>query len=599
MCFRNIFGLDCFCVSLRTPITPAMFSMEELVALGGGSPSDEGGASPSLQELIELGDPGATPEPWDDIVPQEDAQASDLMELVQLGEPPCRKFKNRSWEHAQHAVSGKKLKAAEDRATMAEAACKRMGKSLALVQHLYPRFKALLRKTCPDDLSGSTAKAMAMSLIAFAPSIKGKDDRRFFQDRSVATIANVALRLQQGWIDQQLKPSAADLDASSCSTGIGLTPTMKVITWQWDETTQRIRGMLSRQAPGEKLSYAKAAAQIMMQSGQVSVHSLSGREARLVSRQPWLCRGLMLAEQTADFLLEGMAQQMPFFFDDMAAVDAKLGASPCVILSLCCDRASANFKACAWLWAQISKPPVGRRLLPHLEPCALHGVHLVKCRPSASRDTVAATSTLSALMRQWRFTTGMRDAIFQHVSSVLRVECAPRPEALRARAEEVIDALWGHEQQPWLYHITADGCIAPKELLLDLQNMAAAVDFGYSSSPHDCITHYCCVVEGSAEHAAGSRVGSPCCSGRAESVEKVSVALVNWICHRAWDQVAASRWTKVGISLRKVLSAFKPSEYCQNACVRCKPAGQSMRGSQLRWRAWSRQTRMIFRPDRS
>ena len=36
MCFRSIFGLDCFCVSLRTPITPAMFSMEELVALGGG-----------------------------------------------------------------------------------------------------------------------------------------------------------------------------------------------------------------------------------------------------------------------------------------------------------------------------------------------------------------------------------------------------------------------------------------------------------------------------------------------------------------------------------------------------------------------------------
>ena len=52
---------------------------------------------------------------------------------------------------------------------------------------------------------------------------------------------------------------------------------------------------------------------------------------------------MMLAELTAYFLLEGMAQQMPFFFDDMAAVDAKLGASPCVILSLCWDRASATF----------------------------------------------------------------------------------------------------------------------------------------------------------------------------------------------------------------------------------------------------------------
>ena len=158
---------------------PDMFSMEELATLGGGSPSDEGGASPSLQELIELGGPGATPEPCDDIVPEEDAQASHLMELAQLGEAPCRKFKNRSWEHAQHARSAKKFKGAEDRAERAEGARKRMSKSLVLLSHMYPRFKALLRKTCPDELSGATAKAMAMSLIAFAPSIRGKDDRRF------------------------------------------------------------------------------------------------------------------------------------------------------------------------------------------------------------------------------------------------------------------------------------------------------------------------------------------------------------------------------------------------------------------------------------
>ena len=178
--FRSIFGLDCFLCLASHADRPAMFSMEELVALGGGSPSDEGGASPSWHELIELGDPGATPEPCDDIVPEEGARVSDLMELVQLGEPPCHKFKHRSWELVKHATSGKKLKAAEDRAERAEAACKRMGKYMELVQHLYPRFKALLRKTCPDGLSGSTAKATAMSLIAFAPSIKGKDDRRFF-----------------------------------------------------------------------------------------------------------------------------------------------------------------------------------------------------------------------------------------------------------------------------------------------------------------------------------------------------------------------------------------------------------------------------------
>ena len=54
MCFRSIFGLDCFCFSLRTPITPAMFSMEELVALGGGSPSDEGVHRPACRSSLSL-----------------------------------------------------------------------------------------------------------------------------------------------------------------------------------------------------------------------------------------------------------------------------------------------------------------------------------------------------------------------------------------------------------------------------------------------------------------------------------------------------------------------------------------------------------------
>ena len=262
----------------------------------------------------------------------------------------------------------------------------------------------------------------------------------------------------------------------------------------------------------------------------------------------------MLAEQTADFMLEGLSKQMPFFFDDMAEVDAKVGDSPCVILSFCCDRASANFKALAWVWAQCAKPSVGRRLLPHVEPCALHGVQLAKCKPVACKEAVAATSSLSSLMRQWRFTTGMRDAIFQHVRSVLHVERLPKPEAQRARAAEVIDALWGHEEQQWLFKQTKDGCFAPKQLLIDLQSMADAVDFG--SCVYDAIIHYCYVVEGSAEHAAGKPIGAPCCSSREEAVEKVAVALINWICHRNWDQVAANRWTKVVVTLRRVLTGF-------------------------------------------
>ena len=142
-----------------------------------------------------------------------------------------------------------------------------------------------------------------------------------------------------------------------------------------------------------------------------------------------------------------MSKQMPFFFDDIEEVAAELGASPCVILSLCCDRASANFRACAWLWAQIAAPRLGKVLLPHIEPCALHGVHLVKCRPSSCKAAVAGMSSLSALMRQWRFTSAMRDEIFKFVESRLHVELGPRPDSVTRRAVGAVDALFGSEHQ--------------------------------------------------------------------------------------------------------------------------------------------------------
>ena len=100
--------------------------------------------------------------------------------------------------------------------------------------------------------------------------------------------------------------------------------------------------------------------------------------------------------------------------------------------------------------------------------------------------------------------------------------------------------------------------------------MADAVDFG-SCLRCGAIIHYCYVVEGSAEHAAGKPIGTPCCSGREEAVEKVAVALINWICHKAWDQVAANRWTKVVVSLRRVLTGFL-SQRVLPGCLRSMQA---------------------------
>ena len=105
-----------------------------------------------------------------------------------------------------------------------------------------------------------------MTVIAFAPAIRGNDSGRWMQDRSLAAIAHVAMESQRAWLHNQLWPRA-DMDDSSYQIVPAPDPTVNVITWQWDETTQRIKGMLSRLAPGEKLSHSKVSTQIMMQGG--------------------------------------------------------------------------------------------------------------------------------------------------------------------------------------------------------------------------------------------------------------------------------------------------------------------------------------------
>ena len=90
---------------------------------------------------------------------------------------------------------------------------------------------------------------------------------------------------------------------------------------------------------------------------------------------------------------------MPCFFDDEEAVLRLCAGGSPVIVSLCCDQASPNFRACAWLWKQMEKPALRRLILPHLEPCSLHGVQLVKCRPTGGKAVIAAMASLACLMK--------------------------------------------------------------------------------------------------------------------------------------------------------------------------------------------------------
>ena len=63
--------------------------------------------------------------------------------------------------------------------------------------------------------------------------------------------------------------------------------------------------MLLNRLPSERLTHKKVSTQIMMQAGLLSTFEVEDGCFALVSSQEWLCRGLMLAQTSQDFLMEG------------------------------------------------------------------------------------------------------------------------------------------------------------------------------------------------------------------------------------------------------------------------------------------------------
>ena len=145
-----------------------------------------------------------------------------------------------------------------------------------------------------------------------------------------------------------------------------------------------------------------------MQAGLLSVFEVSSAHCESMSSLEYFCRGLMLAETSQDFLLEGLARAMPVFFDDVAGLQRLCEGGALLIVSMCCDRASSNFRACAWMWKQMESPLLRRCILPHFEPCALHGVSLVKIRAQGGKAMIDAMASLGCLMKQQRFASQLR-----------------------------------------------------------------------------------------------------------------------------------------------------------------------------------------------
>lgn len=522
-----------------------MDGLEDLIALGGDPP--EHGRS-DLALVAGMGHADALPP----LLAEERALAEGLddLSLVQaLAEQPQRKrYEQRSWEVCQHARDVRAAMSSKRSAETERAEVKRLRSQLGEVAATFPvvaRTLGLPSERRPFD----ERRALTLMRLAFGEAIRGASQFRKVQADAVALVAATARALQHSFVSSILRPPPLAPSEQTLEDPLVCVHTLE---WQWDETAQRVKGLQHDRMTNEHMNHANAAVQVMVQTGLLRSYRcrLGGMPTQTVHEQVF-CRSLLLQEQTADFILEGLLRSLPFDISDPTVVEDLASKCDFLVLSCAMDRASANFKVLDCIWSMLEGATLPHNVLLHAEPCVVHGLALVKARPRGDTASIISVShTFSTLLRQWRMTAALRNSIIKLVSENLVVRREARPATIAIAARQLTDALYGGAESQHLYKTDRHGVRQPGRLLEDLQALAAVVDLG--SGDLSNLTHWCFVDTADNDADTDAMHGAACCRSREESIEKVVVPLLNWIVNKAWDTSAVNRWTYVSTTLKKL-----------------------------------------------
>ena len=365
-------------------------------------------------------------------------------------------------------------------------------------------------------------------------------------------MARTSLRLQSScWSALNIVRASSETEAADT------TPQVKigVTSWQWDETSQRLKSMERPRLDGEKGSgCAPVAIQEMVQSGSFSSMLACRGEVTASRQEPYFVRPVQLERGSADYLLEGILRNHPVDFGSQGRLRDVAASHDVVILAFTMDRASANFSLLTWLLNQVSRPGIPRNILFHAEQCVAHGIWLAKHRAQAGKVLLARSMTLTTLMRNWRTADAFRNALLTIVREFLTVVKQRRPDHLKQRAESFVDTLLVDPDGAHLRRRKGDD-VVESPLWRDYRAVVDAIDLGPGGITS--LVHWCHVEEGSSARLnEGLAVGGACCRDREQSVERVSVPLINALVHRQWKVQAASRWTHVSNTLRRMSLGF-------------------------------------------
>ena len=428
----------------------------------------------------------------------------------------------------------------------------RLEAGLAIVGKMHPTIcKALCLPTSSSMVSQEQMSAVYFR-VAASSKIKGKhlESQGKVQASITHSVASCLTDLQYQHVKNIICPqSAGRLPGGDrmriCS-----------LAAQWDETSQKLAALLRSVPLGTKRSRMQVAAQVMAFSG--AVHRFVARSADdgpgTISHYAtaWRVKPLRLEGTDTDHLLEAVMRSLPLDFRSIDAAAEACEKHDWFICSTVLDRAASNLACCRWFCGHFESELRHGNLLFWMEPCAAHGISLVKGRPKIMKDLSAAMYSMTRWMRishnQELFARALKDKL----SSLVVVLDQSRPANDRAESLNMIELIYGSLNSSFLWrkcHKT--GQLLKSPFHRDLVDLCNVINLQGTSTT---IYTWNRVARGSYEHEIlGLKVGGKIFSSDAEAKDKVIAAVLNILVFRAWVTATVSRWTNVGATWRRSL----------------------------------------------
>lgn len=484
--------------------------------------------------------------------------AADLQELADLRAivavpAQAQRYQQRSWQHAAHA---RDVRSTQKWQRVAEDLQERLSDTesrLAALCQQFPVVQRVLQMPRTDVAKVGAEQLAGMNLVlALHPSAAtGNSLTNVTVARAVARACDVFNSIQQVAAEDMLAPATRGSELFRVS----------VVATQWDETTQSMRDPRKPSEPGTRwrTNAGQTRSQTMLVFSHLWSFAWHARESSpRVRDTPWFSRALFLFRQTANDLIEGLLRSMPYHILDRVMLGRMSSAADVVILCYTRDGASANTNCVEWLLDVIVNNSAAN-ILPHNQMCLLHRTAIARTRLKGPRDVAVALQSLTRWLRLSRNLEALVEALHAQVARKLVIRHEARPQKFCERQQMILDVLFNGAADGYLYRgDKPSGFLQDLTLFLDTidlytQDELAGLGLAEDDGPGGgtLLTHWCSVAPGSREHGEGRALGTPCCSGREETLDKVMAALINFIVGRSWGTMALNRWTTVGLTMRR------------------------------------------------